>query len=126
MYKFNYKSIPFDDETQDDDYNVDLDIRYFLFDCVQANYKPQSQFLGPSYKQAFITEDIYNKDPILVLNEIPSFVARIIGNDGQLNQRYLIQNDQNISVQLKYPLNYSVKYKINYYFRIILVLLLIY
>lgn len=55
MYKFNFWSIPISQET--------LDIRYFLFDCVQANYKPHNPlFLGPSYKQAFIADDVYNKN----------------------------------------------------------------
>lgn len=64
MYKFNYWSIPLSHES--------ADIRYFLFDCVQANapsssYKqlPESPtFLGPSYKQAFLINDIYNRPPV--------------------------------------------------------------
>lgn len=68
MYKFNFWSIPISQET--------LDIRYFLFDCVQANYKPHNPlFLGPSYKQAFIADDVYMKNivrsPRLVIRQVP-------------------------------------------------------
>lgn len=68
MYKFNFWSIPISQET--------LDIRYFLFDCVQANYKPHNPlFLGPSYKQAFIADDVYMRNfprsPRLVIRQAP-------------------------------------------------------
>lgn len=72
MYKFNFWSIPISQET--------LDIRYFLFDCVQSNYKPHNPlFLGPSYKQAFIADDVYMKNivrsPRLVIRQAPDEVA---------------------------------------------------
>lgn len=74
MYKFNFWSIPISQET--------LDIRYFLFDCVQANYKPQNPlFLGPSYKQAFIADDVYMKNfpgrtGRLVIRQAPQDINR--------------------------------------------------
>lgn len=72
MYKFNFWSIPISQET--------LDIRYFLFDCVQSNYKPHNPlFLGPSYKQAFIADDVYMKNivrsPRLVIRQAPDEVV---------------------------------------------------
>jgi hypothetical protein len=52
MYRFNYWSMPLSQDT--------MDIRYFLFDCIQSNVKPDNQvFLGPSYKQAFIANDLF-------------------------------------------------------------------
>jgi hypothetical protein len=55
MYKFNYWSMPISQEA--------IDIRYFLFDCIQSNYKPNNpSFIGPSYEQAFISDDLYNKN----------------------------------------------------------------
>ena len=78
MYKFNYWSIPISQEA--------LDIRYFLFDCVQANYKPHNPlFLGPSYKQAFLTEDVYSKEDKSV-RSIPAHSARIVRNNEQDEQ----------------------------------------
>lgn len=81
MYKFNYWSIPISQES--------LDIRYFLFDCVQANYKPHnSLFLGPSYKQAFIADDIYNRETFKMARDLPPqdhFVARLINNNSNDN-----------------------------------------
>ena len=53
MYKFNYWSIPLSHET--------MDIRFFMFDCVQSNYMPDNNvYVGPSYKQAFMANDVYN------------------------------------------------------------------
>jgi len=78
MYKFNYWSIPISQEA--------LDIRYFLFDCVQANYKPHnSLFLGPSYKQAFLTEDVYSKEDKSV-RSISAHSARIVRNNNDKEQ----------------------------------------
>lgn len=75
MYKFNYWSIPISQEA--------LDIRYFLFDCVQANYKPHNPlFLGPSYKQAFLTEDVYSKEDKSV-RSISAHSARIVRNNDE-------------------------------------------
>jgi hypothetical protein len=89
MYKFNYWSIPISQES--------LDIRYFLFDCVQANYKPHnSLFLGPSYKQAFIADDIYNKETFKMARDLPPqdhFVARLINNNSNNNNNSNLIND---------------------------------
>jgi hypothetical protein len=91
MYKFNYWSIPISQES--------LDIRYFLFDCVQANYKPHnSLFLGPSYKQAFIADDIYNKETFKMTRDLPPqdhFVARLINNNSNNNDSNLITDNMN-------------------------------
>ena len=77
MYKFNYWSFPVSYEA--------LDIRYFLFDCVQANYQPNDAiFLGPSYKQAFIADDIYSKENLAV--NVPSHnAAKLIDDKNKTN-----------------------------------------
>jgi hypothetical protein len=83
MYKFNYWSFPVSYEA--------LDIRYFLFDCVQANYQPNNAiFLGPSYKQAFIADDIYNKESFAF--NLPEHVARLVV-DEKNNTKTAIQED---------------------------------
>jgi hypothetical protein len=96
MYKFNYWSIPMSQES--------LDIRYFLFDCVQANYKPHnSLFLGPSYKQAFIADDVYNKETFKMARDLPlqdHFVARLINNNSNNNESSLINDNMNKTAPL--------------------------
>lgn len=76
MYKFNYWSFPISYES--------LDIRYFLFDCVQANYQPNDAiFIGPSYKQAFIADDIYSKESVAV--NVPPHAAKLIDDKNKTN-----------------------------------------
>lgn len=82
MYKFNFWSIPISQET--------LDIRYFLFDCVQANYKPHNPlFLGPSYKQAFIADDVYMKNIV----RSPRLVIRQVAPPGSVEKKKPIVNE---------------------------------
>ncbi len=94
MYKFNYWSIPISQEA--------LDIRYFLFDCVQANYKPHnSLFLGPSYKQAFIADDVYNRN-VKSARQAPSpFVARLIGNGDEANDETVKTKNRSTSALIR-------------------------
>ena len=81
MYKFNYWSFPVSYEA--------LDIRYFLFDCVQANYQPNDAiFLGPSYKQAFIADDIYNKETLAV--NVQAHPAKLI--DDKNNKTNIVED----------------------------------
>lgn len=84
MYKFNYWSFPVSYEA--------LDIRYFLFDCVQANYQPNNaMFIGPSYKQAFIADDIYSKEQYAF--DVPAQPARLI--DDSMNVSKVSNNQVN-------------------------------
>jgi hypothetical protein len=60
MYKFQYWSLPLSQES--------IDIRYFLFDCVNSNYNRQHDGgLASSYKQAFAASDnqIYNNNNLM-------------------------------------------------------------
>ena len=115
MYKFNYWSIPISQEA--------LDIRYFLFDCVQANYKPHnSLFLGPSYKQAFIADDVYSRESKSLRQGPSSYVARLIANNHDTNKsvtsvvqdesklliRKLTQNNHGSTLQSASLLRYYV------------------
>jgi hypothetical protein len=100
MYKFNYWSIPISQEA--------LDIRYFLFDCVQANYKPHNPlFLGPSYKQAFIADDVYNKEQKLIKPlqpSEPSYVARLVANNHETNRSVtsIIEDESKVLIKNLY------------------------
>ena len=96
MYKFNYWSIPISQEA--------LDIRYFLFDCVQANYKPHNPlFLGPSYKQAFLVDDVYNRE-VKSVRQMPSYVARLVGNNNESSKPVasLLQDDSKVLIKSFY------------------------
>ena len=99
MYKFNYWSIPISQEA--------LDIRYFLFDCVQSNYKPHNPlFLGPSYKQAFLTDDVYSKEDKSV-RSVPTHNARLVRNNDELEEEKqhlkpevsIVEEDKNVFIK---------------------------
>ena len=98
MYKFNYWSIPISQEA--------LDIRYFLFDCVQANYKPHNPlFLGPSYKQAFLTDDVYSKEEKSV-RSVPTHNARLVRNNDDEEESHkkppaasVVDEDKNVFIK---------------------------
>lgn len=106
MYKFNYWSIPISQES--------LDIRYFLFDCVQANYKPHNPlFLGPSYKQAFIADDIYTKESRIAARHAPSYLARLTRNS---NDQQLSENNKESSILVKNFYSSSNKISLNLFF----------
>ena len=103
LYKFNYWSIPISQEA--------LDIRYFLFDCVQANYKPHNPlFLGPSYKQAFIADDVYSKESRLSARHAPAYLARLTRNS---NDKNTTQNHDLHNVLIKNFYSGSACLKIN-------------
>lgn len=94
MYKFNYWSFPLSQES--------LDIRYFLFDCVQTNYQPDKDvFLGPSYRQAFIADDIVHSKESVEKREDKSvlkpYVARLV-NEANLT---VFNNDEPKVTQIK-------------------------
>lgn len=106
LYRFNYWSIPISQET--------LDIRYFLFDCVQANYKPHNPlFLGPSYKQAFIADDIYKKESRIAVRQAPSYLARLTRNS---NDKHLNLNKKEADVLVKNFYSSSKRLSFNYFF----------
>ena len=87
MYKFNYWSIPISQEA--------LDIRYFLFDCVQTNYKPHNPlFLGPSYKQAFLTDDVYSKEDKSVRSLSPHNARIVRNNDKKVQEQSKHKRDE--------------------------------
>jgi hypothetical protein len=92
MYKFNYWSFPVSYEA--------LDIRYFLFDCVQANYQPNDAiFLGPSYKQAFIADDIYSKENVAV--NVPAYhAAKLIDDKNKTNIAEDTIKVQNMKIEI--------------------------
>jgi hypothetical protein len=92
MYRFNYWSMPLSQDT--------MDIRYFLFDCVQSNAKPDNQvFVGPSYKQAFLTNDLYNAARSAGRNNtnIRQGVQRLIRQARLLKHNAHGQNKTNVS-----------------------------
>lgn len=114
MYKFNYWSIPISQEA--------LDIRYFLFDCVQANYKPHNPlFLGPSYKQAFLVDDVYSKE-VKSARQIPAYLARMVRNSNEKNRTLsspLVQDNSQILIKSLMSMNSTVKLNCSFIFLVI-------
>ena len=92
MYKFNYWSFPLSQEA--------LDIRFFLFDCVQTNYQPSNSiFIGPSYKQAFLANDVYRKDTNS--QSLPSFLARLARDNKETNKTtsFVVEEEPKVDIK---------------------------
>jgi hypothetical protein len=89
MYKFNFWNYPTENDA--------IDVRYFLFDCVKTNSMPDSDvFLGPSYKQAFIENDVYRVVSDEVAVKAP-FESRLL-NDKMRRHDGLVQVEDKIVI----------------------------
>ena len=71
---------------------------------MQANYKPHNPlFLGPSYKQAFLVDDVYNRE-VKSVRQMPSYVARLVGNNNESSKPVtsLLQDDSKVLIKSFY------------------------
>ncbi len=102
MYKFNYWNFPLAHET--------LDTRYYLFDCVKTDLKVNNEpnsnvYIGPSYKQAFIENDVYKNNQISRDEEpipqamVSPFVARLLHDKRRRhNNNGLADSDETLMI----------------------------
>jgi hypothetical protein len=91
MYKFNFWNYPTESEA--------IDTRFFLFDCVKTNSIPDKDvFLGPSYKQALIENDVYK---VTGSDQVTPFEARLLNEKRRRHDGLVHSDDKVITYQLE-------------------------